>query len=346
MEIGYPDVSRQPLLGRRNLLNLLLLLAVPLPGVGAAYWLFHRFEPGAIPPDPGWSGLDSADAVAAFLLHHPIAAVNVGFFANVCLLFWLISLAQRSTWLIDPYWTLIPLFIAAFYAAHPLADPDPARAGIGLFVLGVWSLRLTHNYFRRERWRFGFREDWRFAEKRRQSRHFAWTQFAYVYLAQQVMLVGLTLPYWAIHFRRAAFGGWDGVLALLALLGIGIAHAADTQLDAFMRANRQRAARGEPRLRVLDTGVWRYSRHPNYFGEQLFWWAVAGWGFVVGEPWVVVGTAINSAVLAVVTVTAERRMLDVPERRAAYADYRRRTSVLVPWFPGPAAPVGARKPGQ
>jgi steroid 5-alpha reductase family enzyme len=317
MEVGYPDTSVQPLLGRKNLLNGLLLLLVPLPGVAAARWLFRRFEPGTLPPDPGWGGLASLDGAAAFLLHHPIVAVNVLFFLNVCVLFWLIALAQRSTWLIDPYWTLIPLFIAVFYAAHPLADPDPTRSALSLGVLGIWSLRLTHSYFRRERWRFGFREDWRFAEKRRESRHFWWFQFFYVYAAQQVMLVGLTLPLWAVQFRSAPLGPWDPVLALLALLGVGVAHA----------------ERGDPGRPLLETGVLRYSRHPNYFGEQLFWWSLAGWGLVVGEPWVAVGSAINSAVLAVVTVTLEQRMLAVPARRALYADYRRRTSVWIPWFP-------------
>jgi steroid 5-alpha reductase family enzyme len=128
-------------------------------------------------------------------------------------------------------------------------------------------------------------------------------------------------------------GPTDMVLAGLALLGIVIAHFADGQLDGFMRRNQERATRGESPTRLLDHGIWRWSRHPNYFGEQLFWWAFAGFGVVVGEPWVVVGTALNTAVLAVVTVMTERRMLEVPERRDAYREYQRRTSVWLPWPP-------------
>lgn len=332
MDVGTPDISAQAPWGRKNLQNLLLLLLVPIPGLLAAHQLFGFFDPASLPADPGWGGLDSMESLAAFLFHHPIAAVNLLFFLNVCVLFWLIALVQRSTWLIDPYWTLIPLFIAFFYAAHPLADPAPLRSVLSLLVLCVWSARLTHNYFRRERWRLGLREDWRFAQKRQESRHFWWVQFFYVYLAQQVMLVGLTLPYWSVQFRRTPVGLWDVVLVLVALLGIGIAHAADTRLEAFMRRNEERAARGDPPLRLLEAGIWRYSRHPNYFGEQLFWWSVGCWGLVVGEPWVLVGAAINSAVLAAVTVMTERRMLAVPERRGLYQDYRRRTSVWIPWF--------------
>ena len=333
MGVGYPDMSAQPVLGRKNLGNLLLLLAVPIPAVAGARWLFARFDPTNLPVDPGWGGIASVDTAAAFLLQHPIVCVNVLFFLNVCVLFWLLSLVQRSTWLIDPYWTLIPLFIAGFYCAHPLADPEPLRSGLAWLVLVAWSVRLTHNYFRREGWRFGLREDWRYAEMRRERPHFWLEQFFVVYLAQHAMLLGLSLPFWAIAFRPVPPGAGDVMLFALAIFGIGIARAADTQLDHFMRENAARTARGDPKVWLLDSGIWRYSRHPNYFGEQLFWWSIAGFGLVCGEPSVMIGTAINSCVLAGVTVMTERRMLDVPERRGAYAAYRARTSVWIPWPP-------------
>lgn len=333
MQVGYPDVSAWPVLGRRNLTNLLLLILAPLPAVAATRTLFGWFPPGAIPPDPGLGAIASADLVAAWLLHHPVATVNLLFFGNVCLGFFALALVQRSTWLIDPYWTLIPVWIAAFYALHPLASYDPFRLGIALAVLIIWSVRLTGNYFRRERWRFGLREDWRFARRRATSRSFWWFQFFYVFLAQQALLVGLTLPCWAISFRDDPIGVTDWGLAGLAIAGIVLAHFADSQLDAFMRENQAREARGDPPIRLLDSGIWRWSRHPNYFGEQLFWWAFAGWGVVVGEAWVVVGALLNSAVLGGVTVMTERRMLEVPERREAYRAYQRRTSVWLPWPP-------------
>jgi len=248
-------------------------------------------------------------------------------------IFWLIALVQRSSWLIDPYWTLIPPLLAWFYWAHPLADTDPTRSAVTWGLLLLWSARLTHNYLRREQWRLGFREDWRFEERRRGSRHFWWYQFFYVYVAQQVLLVGLTLPFFAIQFRSTPFGGVDVALALLALLGIGIAHFADSSLDRFMSANAERLARGEAKEPLLDEGIWRWSRHPNYFGEQLFWWAIAGFGIWLGEPWVVAGTVINSCVLAGVTLMTERRMGADPSRSELFRAYQKRTFVWLPWPP-------------
>jgi steroid 5-alpha reductase family enzyme len=331
--VGYPDLRDYPPLGRRNLLNVAVTLWVAVPPVVCALVLFRWFPAGSLPADPGLAWPSSMDEAAALLLHHPILAANLFFFLFVDIQFWVIALLQRSSWLIDPYWTLLPPLLAFFYLGHPLAQPDGTRALISTSILLVWFLRLTFNYFRRERWRFGYREDWRYAKMRAERRHFWLEQFFIVHLVQHLLLVGLTLPFWAIAFRDVALGPGDLLLLGLASVGIAIARSADVQLDAFMRANEGRRARQEPRIPVLDRGIWRTSRHPNYFGEQLFWWSVAGFGAICGEPWVVVGTAFNSIVLAGVTVMTERRMRAIPERREAFEAYCSRTSVWIPWWP-------------
>ena len=79
----------------------------------------------------------------------PILFANVLFFANVTVGFWLIGLAQRSFWLIDPYWTLLPPLLGHLYQLLPLASYAPARSAIVLVLSWAWSARLTHSYFRR-----------------------------------------------------------------------------------------------------------------------------------------------------------------------------------------------------
>ena len=298
-----------------------------------AWLLLDWFPADSVPAAPAWTEVASASQLAAWLLHHPLIAANVFYFVFVDLVFWLIAIIQRSSWLIDPYWTLLPILLALFYLAHPMATPDGTRALLAWAALLVWSARLTYNYFRREQWRFGLREDWRYAKMRRERPGFWWEQFFVVHIAQHLMLVGLTLPFWAISFCPQPLVLLDLIAFGFALGGIAIAGAADTQLYRFMRANTERLARGEPKVWLLETGIWRYSRHPNYFGEQLFWWSIAAFGMVCGEPWVVIGTAFNSCALAAVTVMNERKMAGVPERSGLFADYRRRTSVWLPWPP-------------
>ena len=333
METGLPDTAAWPRLGRDNLLNAALAFAVPLPAVAVVWVLFHWFPDGGIPPAPAWGDVADADGLAAWLLHHPLWTINLLVFVFFDLAFFAIALVQRSSWLIDPYWTLVPPLIALFFALHPLADFEVGRLALAWVALSIWSVRLTWNYFRREGWRFGLREDWRYAKMRLERPGFWWEQLFVVHLAQHAMLVGLSLPFWAVSFVPAPLGVGDGLMFVGAIGGIAIAHAADVTLDRFMRANEQRRAQGEQPIRLLDAGIWRWSRHPNYFGEQLFWWSIAGFGAICGEPWVAVGTLFNSAVLAGVTVMTERRMLAVPERAEAYRAYQRRTSVWLPWPP-------------
>ena len=73
---------------------------------------------------------------------------------------------QGSTWLIDPYWTLAPPLLAAYWLTHPLSTPLTARQLVSTALLLIWALRLTHSYFRREGWAVGAQEDWRYAEMR------------------------------------------------------------------------------------------------------------------------------------------------------------------------------------
>lgn len=91
--------------------------------------------------------------------------------------------------MIDLYWTVIPVMLVHYYGSHPLADYNRWRSTIAISLTWVWSLRLSHNYFRRENWQWGAREDWRFTDMSSQyGKHWWWVSFFAVYLSQQVVL--------------------------------------------------------------------------------------------------------------------------------------------------------------
>lgn len=129
--------------------------------------------------------------------------------------------------------------------------------------LCVYCIRCRSD-LRREEWHFGLGEDWRYADMRREHGA-AWvvTQFFAVSLAQHGMLVGLTLPLQpAMAADGAPLGVLDAVACAICVLGISFGCVADNQLRQYMLTP-------PPKPILLETGLWRYSRHPNHFGAEI-----------------------------------------------------------------------------
>ncbi|XP_020577863.1 uncharacterized protein C594.04c isoform X2 [Phalaenopsis equestris] len=267
----------------RNLKNAAMAFLIPLPSI--VFYLFFLRQNGRSP---------SSSIVAA---SHPLLLSNLIFFVNVDVLFYVIALLQSNHWMIDLYWTIIPVMLIHFYASHPLARANAVRSMVAIVLTYIWSIRLTHSYFRREKWEWGTREDWRFNEMRKEyGKHWWWVSFFAVYVSQQIFLIGICLPLYAIHSSTKPWGFWDFIATSTCISGIVIAFFADTQLYNFMQRNEVLRADGSPTVPNLNNGLWYYSRHPNYF------------------------------------VLVERRMLKREDRAEAYQVYQKRTSVWIPWF--------------
>ncbi|KAL3136755.1 hypothetical protein ABBQ38_005471 [Trebouxia sp. C0009 RCD-2024] len=263
---------------------------------------------------------------------HPVAGVNSLLLWNVCVLFWGLSLLQNSTWLIDPYWTLIPPFIEAYYATHPAATGS-SRSNCAAVLVAFWSLRLSYSYLRREGWQLGAREDWRFADMRKKyGRNWWWMSFFLAYISQHFMLLGLTLPLYSSSFSAAPWHWrWDGLAVAMCLSGLLTAYVSDTALHGFVQAKKNGAAADKPQEQLLQTGLWHHSRHPNHVGEQLFWWGLAMFAVSSGDYWTLIGPLFNTICMVQVTRLVEERMLKQPGRAAAYRQYQQTTPM---WFPG------------
>mmetsp|Transcript_17909 Transcript_17909/g.50452 ORF Transcript_17909/g.50452 Transcript_17909/m.50452 type:complete len:448 (+) Transcript_17909:3-1346(+) len=323
-----------------NIGNAILMVLAGVPLVLAYYWFLENCDSeGVSPAERPLEGavfdlqtLTTPEAVCEYGIRYPAAFANVLFFFGICVLFWILNIVQGSTWLIDPYWTFIPVMLAVYYRLHPTGEADLQRGRMAMVAILTWSARLTHSYFRREEFQFGAREDWRFAQYRANNPYSWWWMSLFVaYLSQQVMLFGITLPLYHIYSDASPWNAFDTAAMVLCMFGIGFACTADSQLHQYMVAKAEAKKNDEPFPVVLDTGVWRYSRRPNYFGEQCFWWGL--WLFNAGQGYyyTVWGTVFNSFILWIVTDMTEKRMLS--SRPKEYAEYMRRTSVWIPWFP-------------
>ncbi|MBA4137423.1 MAG: hypothetical protein C0518_08930 [Opitutus sp.] len=226
---------------------------------------------------------------------------------------------------VDVAWSYAFALTAGFYA---WAGPGwgPRRAVIAALV-GIWSLRLGTHLLRRVAAHHPV-EDGRYVQLRRDwVGNFAPRMFGFFQL-QAASVVFLSVPFLlptldsAPGFRLVE---WTGLaLWVLALLGETIA---DAQLAAFKR---DPANRG----RVCDAGLWRYSRHPNYFFEWLVWVAYAL--IAIASPW---GWLALSAPLAILYLLLRVTGIPLTEEQSlrskgdAYRRYQQRTSAFVPWFP-------------
>lgn len=239
------------------------------------------------------------------------------------LVLWGVSLARRDASLVDIFWG--PGFVAAAWLAW-------FRGGQGtsgwqllhLAMVTIWGLRLAAHIA----WRgWGHGEDRRYAAMRRKhGDRFRWVSLFTVFLLQGTLVALLCAPLATVQLHPAVRPFWCFAGGGLWLAGFLFEAIADAQLLAFQR---DPGSRG----RVLDSGLWRYSRHPNYFGESLLWW---GYGaFALGVPggfWTLFAPlAMTLLLLRVSGVPLLEAGME--QRRPGYRGYVEKTSSFIPWPP-------------
>jgi steroid 5-alpha reductase family enzyme len=232
---------------------------------------------------------------------------------------WALSVAKRDVSIVDSLWG--PMFaLAALAYAWPFAELAP-RGALVLALVGAWALRLTLYITARNA---GAGEDYRYREiRRRNEPHFALKSLYLVFGLQAVLAWLVSLPLLAAQRGAPDLGLLDAVGVALALGGLVLESVADWQLARFKRDDGNRG-------RVLDRGLWRYSRHPNYFGECCVWWGFGCLGLAAGGWWSLVSPLIMTVLLLRVSGVALLEQT-IGERRPGYADYVQRTSAFVPW---------------
>ncbi|KAL8491730.1 hypothetical protein ACS0TY_023358 [Phlomoides rotata] len=130
------------------------------------------------------------------------------------------------------------------------------------------------------------------------------------------------LPFLRCPLKKySQFNIWDVVATLVCLTGVTLAYFADSQLHNFVCRNQRLKILGQELVPNLDEGLWNYSCHPNYFGEQLWWWGLVIFAWNLDCRWSFIGTFINHLCLAYATVLVEEYMLKQEYRAEAYKKY-------------------------
>jgi steroid 5-alpha reductase family enzyme len=244
------------------------------------------------------------------------------------------SLAVDNSSLYDPYWSVAPVPIAIFWFLRAGSGGTRIRQLFALALLCAWAVRLTLNCLRR--WKGLGQEDWRYADFRRFGRLYWPISFLGFHLFPTVIVfLGCLSLFPALGSAGRPLGILDGMAAAVTATAIGIEWTADRQLRRFLWERSRENRRGE----LLATGLWGLSRHPNYFGEVLFWWGLWLFGLAAAPSWwwTIAGpVAITAMFLFISVPMMDRRLL---ARRPEYASLISRHSGLVPWFT--AGPSGS-----
>jgi len=238
---------------------------------------------------------------------------------------WLASLALRDASIIDIFWGVGFIVIAWICFAIGRGDRD-RRLELAILVT-VWGGRLAAHIARRNH---GQGEDPRYVAMRaRDGARFWLTSLYRVFLIQAATMWLISLPLQAAGSLGGGhgYGALDAIGAGVWVVGFGFEAIGDLQLDRF---------RGDPASRgtVMDRGLWRYTRHPNYFGDATLWW---GFGLIalgagIGAAWGLAGSALDTLILTRVSgkPILER---DIETRRPGYRAYIERTSGFIPLPP-------------
>ena len=238
----------------------------------------------------------------------------------VAAIFWVFSLIRNDVSIVDSLWSMMFLLaVAIYFAMSPQHGP---RELLVLVLVTLWAVRLTTYITLRNR---GEPEDYRYQEIRKNNEPgFRFKSLYIVFILQAFLAWVISLPLFAAMGAPAPLGLLDYAGVAFWMVGMVFESIGDLQLSRF-RSN------PENKGKVLNTGLWRFTRHPNYFGNFMLWWGFYLIALSAGAWWTIIAPILMTFLLLKVSGVALLEK-DISERRPKYAEYIRQTNAF---FPGP-----------
>jgi steroid 5-alpha reductase family enzyme len=256
---------------------------------------------------------------------HPILVVAVADLAGTMVIFGFSVYLDNSS-VYDAYWSLAPILIAFYWLifSRPSVLDNQLRQVVVMALVLIWGFRLTLNWA--VRWRGIAHEDWRYVDFREKHGKAYWViSFFGIHLMPTVLVFLGCLPLVPSLVEPATtFNALDIIAVLVTGAAIWIEFRADLDVTRFRNSERDEEE-------LLQSGLWSLSRHPNYFGEILFWWGLFAFAYAAnpGYWWTIIGPLSITLLFIFISIPMiEKRLLT---RKPEYAAYMKTTSMLVPW---------------
>ncbi|MBL7137348.1 MAG: DUF1295 domain-containing protein [Bacteroidales bacterium] len=249
-------------------------------------------------------------------MYWQIALVILGFM----ILAFIVALLGRDNSIVDLFWG--PGFIIVTAFSLSMAPDLDMRKLIVAFLVLLWGLRLAIYIFLRNR---GKGEDFRYKHWRETWKNFVFRSFFQIFLLQGLFMYIISYPIWYINYHPGEVLSTLDTIGLV-IFGIGFMFETigDMQLSFFKQNPKNKST-------LITTGLWKYTRHPNYFGEALIWWGI--WFYAIGIPggWI--------TVISPVVITLSLRFISgVPmlekklKQQPGWEEYARKTAPFIPFI--------------
>ncbi|MCA9099560.1 MAG: DUF1295 domain-containing protein [Planctomycetales bacterium] len=250
----------------------------------------------------------------------PLLGVTLALVALAMILLWLLSILMGDVSIVDIAWGLG--FVAIAWCAQLCTQVNYPRGWLLTLLTTVWGLRLAGHLAHRN---LGRGEDSRYrAMRNRHGPRFAVTSLYRVFLLQGVVMWLVAVPVVAGRYSSSELGIVDVLGIACWSAGLFFEAVGDWQLASFK-------SRPESIGRVCDRGLWRYTRHPNYFGDSLIWWGLYLVAAAGGAWWTVFSPALMSVLL--IRVSGVSLLEQTMRHRPGYQEYIARTSAFFPRRP-------------
>ena len=232
---------------------------------------------------------------------------------------WLISLRTNNVTHVDSMWSFF--FVIAYITVLVITECLTSRNIAVLMVVLFWATRLTTHLSIRN---FGHSEDIRYQNIRKNNApYFKFKSLYIIFIFQAALALIISMPLVSIGADSSPYDNYDKLGLMIMVVGISIEVIADMQLKQFVRNNPKK---------VLNAGLWRYSRHPNYFGECLVWWGIYIISMNSGSFFLLISHILMTLLLLKISGVALMENT-ITKRRPEYVDYIKKTSSFIPWPP-------------
>ncbi|MHA1646770.1 MAG: DUF1295 domain-containing protein [Promethearchaeota archaeon] len=254
---------------------------------------------------------------------HPLIKILVtDIFATIII--YILSEILGNASLYDPYWSITPLIIGAYYLLNFSINNEYLPRIILIYgIVSIWGMRLTWNWVRG--WKNLLQEDWRYRNFRKNYPKLFWfINLTGIQLLPTIFVYLGCLPLFFAFTDPIQPFNWLDILGIIISVGaILIETFSDAQMHSFVRLRKDKYA-------ILDRKLWKFSRHPNYFGEVSFWWGIYCFGIAANPNswWTIIGAlAINLLFIFVSVPLMDKYQLT---RKPEYLEYKNRTHALLP----------------